>query len=298
MSGQRQTSNVDVAVLGAGIVGVSAAYAARQRGLSVILVDRREPGSETSYGNAGILSSGSILPLNQPSLFGMRCRNIWPTAIAALRWDPAGRCAIPTGSCAFWPMRRRRRPSRARLALHGLIGASLKLHREWIVQGRTPAQRIRETGWLKAWRSDAVAAAKADRPCWPNMASRASCSTARRSPRSSRTSCRSTRSACCTPQTASVEFAGRGGQGLCADVRGCRRRGPSVRRSSRSRPTATAGAWCWRRRDLGAPCRGRARAVVGGFVAAARLSRAARLRARLSSGVQAEPGAAIAASDP
>ncbi len=59
----------DVIVLGAGIVGVSAAYAARQRGLSVILVDRREPGSETSYGNAGILSSGSILPLNKPSLW-------------------------------------------------------------------------------------------------------------------------------------------------------------------------------------------------------------------------------------
>ena len=58
----------DVIVLGAGIVGVSAGVAARQRGLSVILVDRREPGSETSYGNAGILSSGSIMPLNQPSL--------------------------------------------------------------------------------------------------------------------------------------------------------------------------------------------------------------------------------------
>ena len=47
-------AEVDVVVLGAGIVGVSAAYAARQRGMSVVLVDRREPGSETSYGNAGI----------------------------------------------------------------------------------------------------------------------------------------------------------------------------------------------------------------------------------------------------
>ena len=49
---------LDVVVLGAGIVGVSAAYAARQHSLSVVLVDRREPGSETSYGNAGILSIG------------------------------------------------------------------------------------------------------------------------------------------------------------------------------------------------------------------------------------------------
>jgi glycine/D-amino acid oxidase-like deaminating enzyme len=96
----------DVIVLGAGIVGVSAAYAARQRGLSVILLDRREPGSETSYGNAGILSSGSILPLNKPSLW-----SALPTYIT----NPTRRCAgirpgrlrISTGSSASLPMRRR-----------------------------------------------------------------------------------------------------------------------------------------------------------------------------------------------
>jgi D-amino-acid dehydrogenase len=62
----------DVVVLGAGIVGVSTAYAARERGMSVVLIDRREPGSETSYGNVGIISSGSIAPLNNPSLW-RRC---------------------------------------------------------------------------------------------------------------------------------------------------------------------------------------------------------------------------------
>src|SRR5260370_7635080 len=88
MSDSVTGKQADVIVLGAGIVGVSAAYAVRQRGLSVILVDRREPGSETSYGNAGILSSGSILPLNKPSLW-----SALPTYMtnrhAALRWDPA-----------------------------------------------------------------------------------------------------------------------------------------------------------------------------------------------------------------
>ena len=148
----------DVVVLGAGIVGVSAAYAARQRGLSVVLVDRREPGNETSYGNAGILSSGSIMPLNKPSLW-----NALPTYItnrhAALRWDPVW--AIRN---VDWVVRFLANTAPSRLkpratALHGLIGASLKLHREWIVKADA-AQRIRETGWLKAWRSDAVAAAR------------------------------------------------------------------------------------------------------------------------------------------
>src|SRR5271168_1716422 len=88
MSGDVRSQQADVVVLGAGIVGVSAAFAARQRGLSVILVDRREPGSETSYGNAGVLSSGSILPLNNPSLWKALPTYMTNTN-AALRWDPA-----------------------------------------------------------------------------------------------------------------------------------------------------------------------------------------------------------------
>jgi D-amino-acid dehydrogenase len=150
----------DVIVLGAGIVGVSAAYAARQRGLSVVLVDRREPGRETSYGNAGILSSGSISPLNRPSLWTALPKyltNLHP----ALRWDP-----LWSMRNAGWLIRflANATPSQTRpraVALHGLIGASLKLHRDWIVKAGA-AQRIRETGWLKAWRSDAVTAAQAE----------------------------------------------------------------------------------------------------------------------------------------
>src|SRR5438270_2314182 len=87
MSDSVVVNEADVVVLGAGIVGVSAAFAARQRGLSVILVDRREPGNETSYGNAGILSSGSILPLNKPSLWKALPSYIGNTS-AALRWNP------------------------------------------------------------------------------------------------------------------------------------------------------------------------------------------------------------------
>ncbi len=158
MSDNVTGKQADVIVLGAGIVGVSAAYAARQRGLTVILVDRRGPGSETSYGNAGILSSGSILPLNQPSLW-----NALPTYMsnrhAALRWDPAWAIRNVDWLVRFLANATPSRIKPRATALHGLIGASLKLHREWIVKADA-AQRIRETGWLKAWRSDAVGAAK------------------------------------------------------------------------------------------------------------------------------------------
>src|SRR5580704_3201447 len=148
----------DVIVLGAGIVGVSAAYAARQRGLQVILVDRREPGSETSYGNAGILSSGSILPLNKPSLWSTLPAYL-TNRHAALRWDPAWSARNINWIARFLANAANSRVRPRATALQGLIGASLKLHREWIVKADA-AHRIRETGWLKAWRSDAVGAAR------------------------------------------------------------------------------------------------------------------------------------------
>jgi D-amino-acid dehydrogenase len=157
---ENTTGKTDVVVLGAGIVGVSAAFAARQRGMSVTLVDRREPGSETSYGNAGILSSGSIFPLNQPGLLG-KLPQYLTNRHPALRWDVGWALRHPGWIARFLANSAQSQVEPRALALRGLIATSLKLHREWIVQAGA-GNRIRETGWLKAWRSNNVAAAKAD----------------------------------------------------------------------------------------------------------------------------------------
>ena len=52
-------ARTDTIVLGAGVVGVSAAIHLAERGLSVALVDRGGPGEETSYGNAGIIEGNT-----------------------------------------------------------------------------------------------------------------------------------------------------------------------------------------------------------------------------------------------
>jgi D-amino-acid dehydrogenase len=56
--------------LGAGIVGVSVAIHLQRRGRSVLLVDRREPGRETSYGNAGIIQREAARPRAFPRDIG------------------------------------------------------------------------------------------------------------------------------------------------------------------------------------------------------------------------------------
>ena len=55
-----------VVVVGAGMVGVSAALWLQESGHAVTLIDRGAPGRGTSYGNAGIFATYSCIPINAP----------------------------------------------------------------------------------------------------------------------------------------------------------------------------------------------------------------------------------------
>ncbi|TYC48295.1 FAD-binding oxidoreductase [Rhodobacterales bacterium] len=57
-----------VAIIGAGIVGVSTGIWLRRMGLDVTLIDRNDPGQGTSYGNAGVLAACSNIPVTTPGL--------------------------------------------------------------------------------------------------------------------------------------------------------------------------------------------------------------------------------------
>ena len=60
----------DIIVLGAGMVGVGCALHLQAKGQAVALVDRRAPGLETSYGNAGIIQREAIAPYALPRGLG------------------------------------------------------------------------------------------------------------------------------------------------------------------------------------------------------------------------------------
>ena len=62
------TDTSDILVIGAGIVGVSTAIWLQRSGASVTLIDRDDPGSATSFGNAGILASASVIPVPTPGI--------------------------------------------------------------------------------------------------------------------------------------------------------------------------------------------------------------------------------------
>jgi D-amino-acid dehydrogenase len=76
----------DVTVIGAGVIGLSAALMAQARGLSVTVVDREGPAAGASAGNAGAFAFTDILPLASPGILKK-----------APKWllDPLGPLTIP-----------------------------------------------------------------------------------------------------------------------------------------------------------------------------------------------------------
>ncbi|MGE5200899.1 MAG: NAD(P)/FAD-dependent oxidoreductase [Acidobacteriota bacterium] len=76
-----------VGVIGAGMVGVTAASWLQRDGHRVFLVDRGNPGEGTSFGNAGALNGSSVVPMSMPGTI----RNVprWlmdPLGPLSIRW--------------------------------------------------------------------------------------------------------------------------------------------------------------------------------------------------------------------
>jgi len=58
----------DIAVLGAGMVGISCAQWLQKNGCNPVLIDREKPGNGASYGNACTFASYGCVPINNPSI--------------------------------------------------------------------------------------------------------------------------------------------------------------------------------------------------------------------------------------
>ena len=70
----------NIAVIGAGIVGICSAYFLKKSGFNVTLIDREKPGSMTSFGHACTFADYANVPVNYPGL-------IWDIPSMLLRKD-------------------------------------------------------------------------------------------------------------------------------------------------------------------------------------------------------------------
>ncbi|MEA3025602.1 MAG: hypothetical protein QOF91_887 [Alphaproteobacteria bacterium] len=152
-------ARTDAIVLGAGIVGTSAALHLAKRGLAVTLVDRRGPGEETSYGNAGVIEGNTLFPHAFPSGFGELLRIALKQAPEAnyhlsflpkvAPWLLAYRFNTRAeGSLAFAE------------AMRPLFSRAVSEH-EALLTDAGAVRYLRKDGWIKLYRSDEAFAATA-----------------------------------------------------------------------------------------------------------------------------------------
>jgi len=143
----------DVAVLGAGIVGVSIALHLQARGRSVVLVDRRGAGEETSYGNAGLIERASVIPYAFPRELTSMLRyglNRSAEAHYHLSFLPK----IAPWLAQYWWQSSKERLAEASKAMLPLIERSVVEH-ESLMRDAGIEPLLRRTGWIKAFRNPA-----------------------------------------------------------------------------------------------------------------------------------------------
>ncbi|WP_170263567.1 NAD(P)/FAD-dependent oxidoreductase [Blastochloris sulfoviridis] len=142
---------VDVVVLGAGIVGASAAAHLARRGVRTALVDRRAPGKETSFGNAGLIEPSGVVPMAFP-------RDLATLAKAALGLLPQSNyhlSALPALLPFLWRYRQQSTHAnrlRSGVALFPLLSRAVEAHRE-LLTAAGAAHLLHPTGFYRLFRA-------------------------------------------------------------------------------------------------------------------------------------------------
>jgi len=145
-------ARTDAIVLGAGIVGTSIALHLVKRGLSVALIDRRAPGEETSYGNAGVIEGNTIFPPAFPSDFAALLR------IALKRAPEANYHLAFLPRVLPWILAFRANATLPRRIEHARLIRPLFSHavpeHEALMRESGATGLLRKTGWLKVYRKE------------------------------------------------------------------------------------------------------------------------------------------------
>nr|WP_298105499.1 FAD-dependent oxidoreductase [uncultured Shinella sp.] len=142
-----------VVIIGAGVVGLSAAIAAQARGLTVTVLERDAPAAGASAGNAGAFAFTDILPLASPGILKK-----------APKWllDPLGPLSVPPSYAVkiapwmfrFWRACSASRVAHSTAAQTALMDLSRAELEPFLAQTGT-ADMLRKEGNLQVYESQA-----------------------------------------------------------------------------------------------------------------------------------------------
>lgn len=144
--------SLQIAVIGAGIVGITAALELQSRGCRVSLFDRDAPGQHTSRWNAGVLTPSSLVPLNNPQLIRL-LPELFAHRAAGFRLNYPRLLSLLSWGMRFLSTSRGDYFNHTVAALHSLIGLSIQAHRELLMRAAC-TELLRDTGWLMLYETD------------------------------------------------------------------------------------------------------------------------------------------------
>lgn len=143
----------DAIVLGAGIIGVSTALHLAKRGKAVVLVDRRGPGEETSYGNAGLIQREGVVPYGFPQQMGMILRYAMNNRIDA-HYHLGVLPSVARFLSRYWWNSNASRHQVIARAYAPLIEQSVAEH-DVLIREADAGHLIRKEGWTMVFRTQA-----------------------------------------------------------------------------------------------------------------------------------------------
>jgi D-amino-acid dehydrogenase len=143
----------DTIVLGAGIVGVSVAAHLQKRGRSVALVDLRQPGNETSFGNAGLIQREGVYPYAFPRGLQKLLRYARNES-TDVRYHPEAMLKLAPFLWQYWRNSHPRRHAAIARSYATLIEHCVTEHRA-LAQEAGASSLLRPIGWMKVFRTAA-----------------------------------------------------------------------------------------------------------------------------------------------
>src|SRR3954468_2702484 len=141
----------DIAVLGAGIVGICVALHLQKRGRAVALLDRRGAAEETSFGNAGLIQREGVYPYGFPHDFGPLLRYGFNRTIDAY-YHPSALPRLAPFLLQYWRYSRPARHAEVARLYSKLIEHCVSEHHALAVEAGATGF-LHSTGWMKVYRT-------------------------------------------------------------------------------------------------------------------------------------------------
>ena len=141
----------NILIIGAGIVGICTSIELIKKGYYVTLMDPNEPGSQTSYGNAGVITDSSLMIINNPQLLKSLFQLIFKNQ-TSFRYSKSFIFSRLIWVLRFLMFSHKNHMKFAAKALRELQVLSLNTHKK-LIKKTNSNNIISKPGWLKLFKT-------------------------------------------------------------------------------------------------------------------------------------------------